>query len=50
MKLMIKILLMPRLIINKFFNNKKANSANKKQTNNSLNKDERNKYGFPSCK
>lgn len=39
---------MPRLIMNKFFNNKKANSANKKQINNSLNKDERNKYGFPS--
>ncbi len=39
---------MPRLIMNKFFNNKKANSSNKKQINNSLNKDERNKYGFPS--
>ena len=39
---------MPRLIMNKFFNNKKANSSNKKQINNSLNNNERNKYGFPS--
>ena len=39
---------MPRLIIKNFINNKKANSANKKQTNNSLNNNKRNKYGFPS--
>jgi len=47
-RIIIEIILMPRLIMNKFFNNKKANSTNKKQINNSLNKDERNKYGFPS--
>lgn len=41
---------MPRLIIKNFFNNKKANSANKKPIINSINNNERNKYGFPSCK
>jgi hypothetical protein len=54
-KFLLRIILLPRLIKDKFFNNKKANnrntnkinvnnnSANKKQINN-----DRNKYGFPS--
>ena len=49
-KILLRIILLPRLIKHKFLNNKKANkinpnnnSANKKQINN-----DRNKYGFPS--
>jgi len=54
-KILLRIILLPRLIKDNFFNNKKANnrntnkinvnnnSANRKQINNA-----RNKYGFPS--
>ena len=37
---------MHRLIMKKFYNNKKANSENKKQQNNQLKNIERNKYSL----
>jgi len=54
-KILIRIILLPRLIKHKFFNNKKANKEkanNLNKENKSANKNEinndRNKYGFPS--
>jgi len=46
-KIIIRIILSPRLIKHKFFNNKNKINTNNISSNKKSKKAERNKYGFP---